>query len=568
MTSPKWIKELSRFCKVKNSFLFSVNIYDSFYYENSFLSLDKYLEKYLIEKEEYTTILKYEPLFGFGKNETLKSAYELIEEKVDESGVCVIFNFTSRLKDIASRDIEEFFYKIFRLSQKQTPKMLNSIPKYNLFLFLIEKENDIPAWYLLENIYLKSIIIPKPDELERKIIADNILKLFGDFENLDNHKKDEIKKIFITQTSNMNTKDIISIITLALRENLKATQISEAIRRYKVGIVENPWSKIDKDRLKNSKEFISKRVIGQEEAVDKAVDIIKRAFFNLSGVQFSRYSNRPKGVLFLAGPTGVGKTELAKSIAELIFGSEDNYIRFDMSEFAQEHTTQRLIGSPPGYVGYDVGGELVNKIKEKPFSVVLFDEIEKAHPRILDIFLQILDEGRLTSARGESVYFSESIIIFTTNLGVYKDNKLNVSIEDNFDTIQQKVTSHIEEYFKFQINRPEILNRIGKNIVVFDFIREENAKNIFDKMMNNIIIKLSDEYKINLTIQKEVYEKIKQHSIQNLTMGGRGIGNEIEEKFINPLAGLLFELMPKENEKVIIDNLKEDKWQLSGYISH
>jgi ATP-dependent Clp protease ATP-binding subunit ClpA len=148
--------------------------------------------------------------------------------------------------------------------------------------------------------------------------------------------------------------------------------------------------------------------------------ILRRCFYNLSGAQFSRYSNRPKGVLFFAGPTGVGKTELAKTITEFIFGSEHNYIRFDMSEFSQEHADQRLVGAPPGYVGYEVGGELTNAIRQRPFSVVLFDEIEKAHPKILDIFLQILDDGRLTSGRGETAYFSESLIIFTSNLGIYE----------------------------------------------------------------------------------------------------------------------------------------------------
>ena len=128
---------------------------------------------------------------------------------------------------------------------------------------------------------------------------------------------------------------------------------------------------------------------------------------------------RPRGVAFLAGPTGVGKTELAKSVTQLLFGDESAYIRFDMSEFSAEHSDQRLIGAPPGYVGYDAGGELTNAVREKPFSVVLFDEIEKAHPRILDKFLQILDDGVLTSGRGDRVYFSESIIIFTSNLGIY-----------------------------------------------------------------------------------------------------------------------------------------------------
>ena len=140
------------------------------------------------------------------------------------------------------------------------------------------------------------------------------------------------------------------------------------------------------------------------------LDIIKRA---VMGVGAPRRGGRPRGVAFLAGPTGVGKTELAKTITSLLFGDESAYIRFDMSEFSAEHSDQRLIGAPPGYLGYDVGGGLTNAIREKPFSLLLFDEIEKAHPRILDKFLQILDDGVLTSGRGDRVYFSEALIVFT-----------------------------------------------------------------------------------------------------------------------------------------------------------
>src|SRR5262249_53243971 len=157
-----------------------------------------------------------------------------------------------------------------------------------------------------------------------------------------------------------------------------------------------------------------------------------------------------------------GKTELAKTVTSLLFGDESAYIRFDMSEFSAEHADQRLIGAPPGYIGYNTGGELTNAIRQKPFSVVLFDEIEKAHPRILDKFLQILDDGVLTSGRGERVYFSESLIIFTSNLGMTRtlpdgSRAANVAPGEPIDEIRHKVRSEIEYHFKLEISRPEIL---------------------------------------------------------------------------------------------------------------
>src|SRR5206468_8696984 len=209
--------------------------------------------------------------------------------------------------------------------------------------------------------------------------------------------------------------DMQAIAQLARTEGVGYSAIADAVRRYKVGVTEDPWRKIDRDKISTASEFVRRRVKGQQHAVVHMLDIVKRA---VTGVGAPRRGSRPRGVAFLAGPTGVGKTELAKTITSLLFGDESAYIRFDMSEFSAEHADQRLIGAPPGYVGYDVGGELTNAVREKPFSVVLFDEIEKAHPRILDKFLQVLDDGVLTSGRGDRVYFSETFIIFTSNLGI------------------------------------------------------------------------------------------------------------------------------------------------------
>ena len=162
---------------------------------------------------------------------------------------------------------------------------------------------------------------------------------------------------------------------------------------------------------------LGQEVLGQDRAVASVVDIILRATTGLSGIQHSSRTI-PRGVMLFAGPTGVGKTELAKTMAREIFGSEEAMIRFDMSEYSQSHSDQRLLGAPPGYVGYDAGGELTNAIKSKPFSILLFDEIEKANPNILDKFLQILDDGRMTDSRGETVYFTECLIVFTSNIGM------------------------------------------------------------------------------------------------------------------------------------------------------
>ncbi len=314
--------------------------------------------------------------------------------------------------------------------------------------------------------------------------------------------------------------------------------------------------------------------MGQDRAVRHVADILKRSVYSLSGSQFSKYTQRPKGVLFFAGPTGVGKTELAKAVTELVFGSPTNYIRFDMSEFGHDHADQRLIGSPPGYVGYEVGGELTNAVKQNPFSVILFDEVEKAHPKILDMFLQILDDGRLTSGRGETVYFSESLIIFTSNLGVYEQlpdgtKRQNVTPDMPYEEVEAKINSAIDDFFRYRINRPEILNRIGKNIIVFDFIRPETAEKILDKMLANVIYRLKDSHNIDLILSDSARKTLSSEAAKDLTMGGRGVGNTIEDILINPLSRTLFENPVGPDGKMTINEITETSsgWELNVSVS-
>lgn len=267
----------------------------------------------------------------------------------------------------------------------------------------------------------------------------------------------------------------------------------------------------------------------------------------LTGAQTAATSSRPRGVLFFAGPTGVGKTELARALTALIFGDERAYIRFDMSEFAAEHADARLLGAPPGYVGYDAGGELTNAVKAKPFSVVLFDEIEKAHPRILDKFLQILEDGRLTDGRGDTVYFSEAILIFTSNLGITvrdesSERRLLVQPGEAYEQVERKVRAAIADYFKFTLGRPEILNRIGDNIVVFDFIQPAVAERIFAGMLDNIARRVAEEHDLALHLSAAARQQLLEWCTQDLSDGGRGIGNRLETTFVNPLARALFHL--------------------------
>ncbi len=565
----QWVKELDLFLTQNSNFLISGNIYDSYFYENTPLNLTDFLGRWLVEKQGYSQVISYIPLSGFfhvygnenifdeavgekilnkDRKATLESDYEVIRKyiKNDKYPVALIVNFASRIEELSSEDFRTFLFKIFKDAIDPKTKKVKSEKgtKYNLIFHLLDKEGDFPSWFYIDKPKIKSILIQKPDILVRKEAIKKILQAFSkNDDNLVNEITDK--------THGMYIREIISVFQIAKQNNIKPENISQAIRTYKTGIKENPWENIEKEKIKNIEKLIKERVKGQDEAVKKASIIIKRAFFNLSGSQFSTFSQRPKGVLFFAGPTGVGKTELAKTIAQIIFGSEDAMIRFDMSEFRHDHSDQRLLGAPPGYIGYEQGGELINKIRENPFSVVLFDEIEKAHPRVMDIMLQLLDEGVLTSGRGEKAYFSESIIIFTSNLGASQ-----MTITNGYEKNKKIANEYIERYFKEELRRPEILNRIGKNIVVFNFIEKDDAKEIAKSMIAKVLKKLEKDKNIKIEIKN--IDDILDTVTVDLSMGGRGIGNSIEEMFVNPISQLLFEqdVEPESSIKLYIDDGK------------
>ena len=417
---------------------------------------------------------------------------------------------------------------------------------YNTVFWLCDRDNDLPAWFTLNNPRIRTISLARPDSKTRSLVAGSLLAPVPGFDGLSPEARQKTVDDFSTQTDGMLMSDLEAIVRFIPAQGLAVTEVAEAARRYKLGVTEDPWRKITRDKMRDAESQIRGRVKGQEPAITKSLDIIRRAIIGLAGAQASRASSKPKGVLFFAGPTGVGKTELAKSITEALFGDETAYIRFDMSEFNHEHSDQRLIGAPPGYVGFEAGGELTAAIRERPFSVVLFDEIEKAHGRILDKFLQILDEGQLTSGKGERVYFSDAVLVFTSNLGME-----GATMDDDYPILERKLKQGVTAYFHDNLHRPELLNRIGDNIVVFDFIRPDVALEILGKMVRNILDRIQETQGVSLTLSgfpcdgqpnpASAYGALAERCTTDLRNGGRGIGNMLESWLINPLSRAMWE---------------------------
>ncbi len=333
---------------------------------------------------------------------------------------------------------------------------------------------------------------------------------------------------------------------------LTIDNIAEVVAAW-TGIPVSKVSEKESEKLQSLEENLHKRVIGQDEAVSAIAKAIKRSRLGLKD------PNKPIGSFLFLGPTGVGKTELSKALAESLFGTEDSLIRIDMSEYMESHSTAKLIGAPPGYVGYDEAGQLTEKVRRKPYSVILFDEIEKAHPDVMNILLQVLDDGRLTDAQGRTINFKNTIIIMTSNEGARNitDKKTlgftmsGTSKEDRereYENTKKDVISELKKDFK-----PEFLNRID-DIIVFHKLEKEDLRRIVDLLMNNVI-KLMKNQGIELTIDDKAKDLIVDKGTDE-AYGARPLRRAIQTMVEDKIAEAILDGKVKEKAKV---TAKDDK---------
>ena len=318
-----------------------------------------------------------------------------------------------------------------------------------------------------------------------------------------------------------------------LKEDVEEEDVTEIVSRWK-GIPVTRLLEGEKEKLTRMEERIKKRVVGQDEAVRAVSDVIRRA---RAGIQDPQ---RPLGSFMFLGPTGVGKTELAKALAEFLFDSDQAMVRMDMSEYMERHTVSRLIGAPPGYVGYEEGGQLTEPVRRKPYSVILFDEIEKAHPEIFNVLLQILDDGRLTDGQGRTVDFKNTVIIMTSNVG----SELIQSLSE-----KQRLRAEVMEALKSRF-RPEFLNRIDE-IIVFNQLSLKEIKRIVNMQMEQIGQRLQDR-KIFLHLTDRAKELIANQGFDPV-YGARPLKRTIQKEILNPLALQILKGKFDEGSQIKVD---------------
>ena len=425
-------------------------------------------------------------------------------------------------------------------------------PKYEEHHKLIISDEAIVAAVKLSSKYVNDRFLPDKaidviDEASSKVRlkASNMCpegkKLEKQLKSLIKEKEDAIRNQEFETASQLrddeaDLRDQIREVSAKWREEHEANKptvtaenVAEVIAMM-TGVPVTKLTEGESERLLKLEDTLHKRVIGQHDAIVAISKAIRRARVGLKA------PNRPIGSFIFCGPTGVGKTELAKALAEAMFGSEDNMIRVDMSEFMEKHSTAKLIGSPPGYVGYDDGGHLSELVRKKPYSVVLFDEIEKAHPDVFNIMLQILDDGRLTDSKGRHISFKNTVIIMTSNVGasmITNTSKLGFTTsEDESKSKYEKLKDTVSEEMK-KAFRPEFLNRIDETIV-FSHLSKEEIRQIVDLMLKDLFKRLAEK-ELNIEVSDEVKDHLAESGYSE-AYGARPLRRLIQRKMEDSLA--------------------------------
>lgn len=414
---------------------------------------------------------------------------------------------------------------------------------------LNDAKNELKAKWEAEKTVIDGIQQAKQDEETYKLEADKAERA-GDYGTVAELRYGKIKEAKATQSELKRKLAEIQSNEKMVKEEVDSEEIADVISKW-TGIPVTKLVEAEVEKLLRLEEELHKTVVGQDDAIAAVADAVRR---NRAGLQDE---NRPIGSFIFLGTTGVGKTELAKALSEYLFNDRNAMVRIDMSEYQEKHSVSRLVGSPPGYVGYDEGGQLTEAVRRKPYSVVLFDEIEKAHPDVFNTLLQVLDDGRLTDNKGRVVNFKNTILILTSNIGshIIQGNYENAKLED-LDKIGDKTKVEVFELLK-QTMRPEFLNRIDETIM-FTPLSLNEISGIVKILFKDIQDRLAKQ-NVNLTATEFAFEELARLGYDP-QFGARPIKRVIQKEVLNQLSKLILKQEVKPGSNIVLDVFEEGKF--------
>ncbi|MFA6922833.1 MAG: ATP-dependent chaperone ClpB [Bacteroidales bacterium] len=447
--------------------------------------------------------------------------------------------------DEAERKIRQLEIEREAIKRENDKKKLEELNKQ--IANLIEERNALNAKWRAEKEIVENIQQTKADIEKYKFDAEQAERS-GEYGKVAEIRYGKIKETEKKLDEFMKILSEMQSHSVMIKEEVDAEDIAEVVSRW-TGIPVTRMLQSEREKLLHLEEELHKRVVGQNNAIRIISDAIRR---NRAGLNDAK---KPIGSFIFLGTTGVGKTELAKALAEFLFNDENSLIRIDMSEYQERHTVSRLIGAPPGYIGYDEGGQLTEAIRRKPYSVLLLDEIEKAHPDVFNILLQVLDEGRLTDNKGRTANFKNTIIIMTSNVGsnIIQEN-FEAMNEDNENKILTKTRDEIFNVLRKTI-RPEFLNRID-DIIMFSPLKKEEIRKIVEMQIEQIS-KMLAENQIKISITKYAIERLAELGWDQL-YGARPVKRVIQRKILNELSKKILDGSVHKNSTIQIDMIDDN----------
>ncbi|MCL2288169.1 MAG: ATP-dependent chaperone ClpB [Candidatus Bathyarchaeota archaeon] len=494
------------------------------------------------------------------KDEAIISAVELSQryisdrflpdkaiDLIDEAAAKLRLEINSAPKELESIERKIRQLEIEREAIKREKDEAKLKPINEEIANLTEERNKLKAKWQTEKDLVEKIQIKK-NEIEQLKLEDDAANRRGDLEKIAEIRYGKIPEATKTIEQLKNKLSEAQKDTALVNEEVGAEEIAEVVSHW-TGIPVSRMLQSERQKLLNLETELHMRVIGQEDAIRAVSDAIRRS---RAGLQDPK---RPIGSFIFLGTTGVGKTELAKSLAEFLFNNENSIVRIDMSEYQERHTVSRLVGAPPGYVGYEESGQLTEAVRRKPYSVVLLDEIEKAHPDVFNILLQVLDDGRLTDNKGRIADFKNTIIIMTSNIGSHLiQESLEKITTNNREEVLNKTKEEIFNLLKKTI-KPEFVNRIDE-IIMFQPLTQEEINKIVENQLNNVQ-KLLEKSNIHMTVTKEAIEYISKIGFDP-QFGARPIKRAIQREVINKLSKMILADKIDKNATIVVDE-KDDQ---------